>query len=319
MRQQKHADRVHEHAKDGVGRAFLGHDRELNDDEPLSSRWTAHVCLTTPGSDCFLSHAGVVEKVVFLMWHEFDRTMEARDPIAIGDRVRILRGNFQGMDATVESVDASQQSICVAVHMFRGVSGDPFPSLQFEDVYCYPRPRLIPRYRYVGPSEISDRANPTSPRLGVSFPRNVRAWYQAAEDAAPLPAQVTATFVIDVEGKLWIADRRSEHVACARRQPVFSAGEMTFDISSDRVEATWITNQSTGYCPEPESWPVVAHALDNVGIGHNHQFDACYHFRRCNCGQINLVKDEEFVCCVCESDLSREWNFASRIISSRSS
>jgi hypothetical protein len=36
------------------------------------------------------------------------------------------------------------------------------------------------------------------------------------------------TFVIDLNGELRIAPRRSEHVACAEGHAVLSAGEMTF-------------------------------------------------------------------------------------------
>jgi len=61
------------------------------------------------------------------------------------------------------------------------------------------------------------------------------------------------TFVIDQSGTLLVADRQSEHVACAGRQPVLSAGEMTFLVSGKVVEMAEVSNQSTGYCPEPES------------------------------------------------------------------
>jgi hypothetical protein len=74
-----------------------------------------------------------------------------------------------------------------------------------------------------------------------------------------------ATFVIDLNGDLLVADRRSEHVACAGGGPVLSAGEMFFLVEEDRVEVTDVSNQSTGYCPEPSSWPGVAAALDRIG------------------------------------------------------
>ena len=33
-------------------------------------------------------------------------------------------------------------------------------------------------------------------------------------------------------------------------------------------------------------------------------------FRRCEaCGQRNVVKDDAFVCAVCDADLPAEWNF----------
>ncbi len=77
---------------------------------------------------------------------------------------------------------------------------------------------------------------------------------------------VAATFIIEDAGWLHIADQRSEHVACAGGRPVRSAGEMTFTVRRGDVRVTWVTNQSTGYCPEPDSWPAVESALARAGI-----------------------------------------------------
>ncbi len=64
-----------------------------------------------------------------------------------------------------------------------------------------------------------------------------------------------ATFIITLNEELLVAPRRSEHVACASGGPVLSAGEITFD---DNLVVIEVTNQSTGFCPEPESWASVA-------------------------------------------------------------
>ena len=78
----------------------------------------------------------------------------------------------------------------------------------------------------------------------------------------------------------------------------------------DDVEVAEITNQSTGYCPEPESWPAVAAALDDAGIDHAGGFTVSIQFRRCvGCGQRNLVKDEVYSCQSCGAELPRAWNF----------
>jgi hypothetical protein len=115
----------------------------------------------------------------------------------------------------------------------------------------------------------------------------------------------TATFVI-VDGVLLVADRHSEHVACASGRPVESAGEMTFE----GARVVEITNQSTGYCPEPESWPAVAGALDAAHVAHPGAFTHAFVFRKCaSCGQRNVVKDEFFECALCGAELPREWNF----------
>jgi hypothetical protein len=70
------------------------------------------------------------------------------------------------------------------------------------------------------------------------------------------------------------------------------------------------SNQSTGYCPDPDCWPAVAAALDRAGIPHPGRFTVEVIFRRCpSCGERNLVKDDWFVCALCEAELPREWNF----------
>ena len=118
------------------------------------------------------------------------------------------------------------------------------------------------------------------------------------------------TFVVAWNGTILIADRRSEHVICAMGHPVLSAGEMTFAFTKERVIVERVTNQSTGYCPEPESWGAVATALDQLSIEPPSGFDPAFNFRRCSsCSQINVVKDNWFECDVCQTELPQRWNF----------
>ena len=70
------------------------------------------------------------------------------------------------------------------------------------------------------------------------------------------------TFVVSLDGGLRLAPRRSEHVDCAAGQPVLAAGEVLFAREGARWSVSEISNQSTGYCPDPDSWPMVASALD---------------------------------------------------------
>jgi len=160
-------------------------------------------------------------------------------------------------------------------------------------------------YCYVGPSAIAAAAarNHTA-RTPVSTALDVRRWIKTCGKPP-----VTATFIIDQQCKLWIANRRSEHVACARGGPVLAAGEMTFEDGAEGVEAVYITNQSTGFCPEPESWAAVECALNLAGIAHAGDYDQKCEFRLCECGQINIVKDRVFECGVCAASLPSEWNF----------
>jgi hypothetical protein len=119
-----------------------------------------------------------------------------------------------------------------------------------------------------------------------------------------------ATFVVDVDGALRLAPRRSEHVALAGGQDVLAAGEMRFVVNDDGWRVAEVTNQSTGYCPDPDSWPAVATALDREGIRHPGDFTAKIVFRRCpGCGERNIVRDDDFTCALCGNDLPPQWNF----------
>lgn len=168
-------------------------------------------------------------------------------------------------------------------------------------------------YSYVGPAAIEQSVSMKSYRRNVSSRGDVLRWVRETSQELDAADSATATFIIDEDGQLWIADRRSEHLACARGGRVLSAGEMTFEVSSGRVAVMYVSNQSTGYCPQPESWPYVATALDRADMDHSEDFDLCFDFRRCTCGQINIVKNEVYECEVCGSDLPRDWNLASTV------
>ncbi len=159
-------------------------------------------------------------------------------------------------------------------------------------------------YRYVGPRAIADRALSQPAGTPIGSPHDVTRW--VTESGQP-PGIVIVTFVIHAEGELRIADRRSEHVACAGGQAVRSAGEMTFDVRAGSVVA--VSNQSTGYCPEPESWPAVAEALTRAGFTPPSGFDPSCVFRRCeSCGVKNLVKGGIFECGACAAELPAVYN-----------
>jgi hypothetical protein len=120
------------------------------------------------------------------------------------------------------------------------------------------------------------------------------------------------TFVVALDGVLRLAPRRSEHIALAGGQDVLAAGEMTFASTGARWRLAEVTNQSTGYCPDPDCWPVVARALDRAGVPHSGGFTDRIIFRRCpSCGERNIVKDNDFTCALCGSALPAEWNFTS--------
>ncbi|GAA2794232.1 hypothetical protein GCM10010441_19350 [Kitasatospora paracochleata] len=72
---------------------------------------------------------------------------------------------------------------------------------------------------------------------------------------------------------------------------------------------TEVSNQSTGYCPDGSCWPAVAAALDRAGLPRPQGFTHEVVFRRCpGCGEINVVREGNFVCVFCEGPLPSRWN-----------
>jgi hypothetical protein len=165
-------------------------------------------------------------------------------------------------------------------------------------------------YSYVGPASIKARVAGRPAGTRVRSAADLLAWVRGTGPCPGPDGLVAATFVIDAAGDLLLADRRSEHVACAGGELVRSAGEMFFLVEGDVVEVAEVSNQSTGYCPEPESWPAVAAALSRIGIAHPGRFTTEVVFRRCEkCRERNVVKDGWFRCGVCGAELPGEWNF----------
>ncbi|WP_086672823.1 hypothetical protein, partial [Streptomyces albovinaceus] len=63
---------------------------------------------------------------------------------------------------------------------------------------------------------------------------------------------------------------------------------------------------STGYCPDVVSWPAVARALDAIELVRPSGFTHPVVFRRCpGCQEHNIVREDDFVCVFCGSDLPR--------------
>ena len=144
----------------------------------------------------------------------------------------------------------------------------------------------------------------------IGSPSELRSLLSEGYGPAARKELIAATFVIDAEGRLRLADRHSEHVACASGNPVLSAGEMFFASAREIIVVEEVSNLSTGYCPEPRSWYAVGEALDWLGVSHPGRFTTEVVFRRCpECGERNVVKDAWFECQVCGGELPDVWNF----------
>jgi len=165
-------------------------------------------------------------------------------------------------------------------------------------------------YTYVGPANIRARAATSPPGQNILSVHDLEGWIHQTGQRPNQEGVIVVTFVVDEQGDLRVADRGSEHVACSGGRPVLSAGEMFLTRTKTGWRVEEVSNQSTGFCPEPESWPAVASALDRVGISHPGRFTLEIILRRClACGERNIVKDGWFVCGLCGADLPAEWNF----------
>ncbi|QES53584.1 hypothetical protein DEJ51_04385 [Streptomyces venezuelae] len=162
-------------------------------------------------------------------------------------------------------------------------------------------------YRYVGPAELCGLVRPEHEGRRIRSAAEFGEW---ASGPAAADLSEPVTFVVDRGGVLRLAPRRSEHVVCAGGDTVLSAGEIAFGREAGRWAVRAVSNQSTGYCPDPVSWRAVADALDAAGLaprpgGFTHEVV----FRRCpSCAQLNIVRDEYFVCVFCDASLPPSWN-----------
>ena len=169
--------------------------------------------------------------------------------------------------------------------------------------------KTLPAYSYVGPEEIR-RAVAAHPEGTPLTSREVlEDWLLAHPEAR----EEGATYTVELQGRMRLAPRRSEHVACAGGEEVLAAGEIRFQGTGTRLGVAEVSNQSTGYCPDTTCWAAVARALERAGVVPPPGFTHAVVFRRCpRCGERNLVKEGWFVCVFCDADLPVEWNVAPR-------
>jgi len=164
-------------------------------------------------------------------------------------------------------------------------------------------------YRYVDPSDIRLAIAGSPVGIRIKSVNELKNWIKQTMQKPNAWELIPATFIVNSEGCLRIANRHSEHVACAGGESVQSAGEIFFLYDKQGLEVAEVSNQSTGYCPEPESWLSVAKALDQIPLLNPGKFTTEFVFRRCPAyGQLNVIKDDIFLCAVCNTDLPFVWN-----------
>lgn len=167
-------------------------------------------------------------------------------------------------------------------------------------------PAVARSYAYVGPAHILEAVRDAPAGAPIGCRGDLLEWLQNAhhhDDDSP----GWATYVVDLGGTLRLAHRRTEHVACAGGESVLAAGEVEFALDG---EVQFLSNNSSGYCPDVACLPAVLHALRVAGAGAPDAFTVSVLFRRCDaCGERCTVKDSFYFCDLCEAPLSSEWNF----------
>jgi len=159
-------------------------------------------------------------------------------------------------------------------------------------------------YKYIGSIDIRNSVDNYPRGCRIKSVNDLEKWIVQTRQKPNSWGVISATFIVDLKGYLCIADRHSEHIACSGGKAVLSAGEIFFVRGEQGLEVAEVSNQSVGFCPEPESWPLVGKALDQIPLPHPGKFTIEFIFRRCPaCGQLNIVKDNLFLCAVCHTDL----------------
>ena len=168
----------------------------------------------------------------------------------------------------------------------------------------------MPPYPYIGPRDILEVAQTKPGGYPITTPQDLLDWLDQTAQQPDQQALYWVTYTVSQQSQLHIADRHSEHVACASAAPVLAAGEMAFRLTAAAPAIEVVTNMSTGYCPEPSSWSALHPLLTSIGFAPPDAFTTEIIFRKCPaCGQRNVVKDDWYYCGVCDTELPQEWNF----------
>lgn len=70
-----------------------------------------------------------------------------------------------------------------------------------------------------------------------------------------------------------------------------------------------VSNQSTGFCPQVESWSVMDEVLRGLGCVYPSEWTMACEFRRCEtCEALALVKEDWYECVFCQASLLYTYN-----------
>ena len=161
-------------------------------------------------------------------------------------------------------------------------------------------------YKYVGPESIRLACMDQPAGRQIANVQQLGTWLMELHDTDP-DAEGWATYTVTTDGRLRVAHRRTEHVACAGGMPVLGAGEVQFDANGT---VAWLSHYSSGYCPDATCFEFVGEAFGGAGVAVPPAFSHAVVFRKCpSCGERNVIKDDDFTCALCEATVPEEWNF----------
>jgi hypothetical protein len=166
-----------------------------------------------------------------------------------------------------------------------------------------------PLYPYVGPKEIAMYGSSDIVRVHVLSTKDILSWVHATNQQPDASGAILATYIVNEQAEWWLTDRSYEHVACAQGTPVTAAGEVGFWLENGSLDISYVSNQSTGYCPEPSSWSAWKEACLQTDIQPPDNWSVAFQFRRCPaCKSIQLIKEEDWFCAICDTALPEQWN-----------
>ncbi len=168
-------------------------------------------------------------------------------------------------------------------------------------------------YHYCGPKDIREATRTAPQGFRIDSPTAIEQWIRESEQR-PEGGLVIATYVVDGNRAFRVADRHSEHVACAGGGPVLAAGEASFQRQKKEHIIVGLSNLSRGFCPEPDCVLAVVTALDRAHVSHPARLTEAYLFRRCqevDCesgGEVQVVPLDGRWCKACGSPLPEQRN-----------
>jgi hypothetical protein len=103
-------------------------------------------------------------------------------------------------------------------------------------------------YEFVGQKDLLTQVKSELKGTCIDSILDIENWIIKTKQRPDFNSEIIVTFVIDLNFKLLINDRHSEHVVCANGEPVLAAGEITFELSKIKaLRISQITNQSINW------------------------------------------------------------------------